>query len=190
MVLVVISVVGNNTSKFVYQLIVTQHFVICLVRITAPYVRNAFPVSQRDLLYLHVTSWSLSIWSLQLKCWCPLSFISCFYMLTTFAFCWLSFSPNHNVLFLHFMHVCHVSRGVYCCSLGYISYKSCKIFNVHRTHVSGDKQEVNTETTTAVGSMTFLLKKTSPLLVTSCTLTRTSVQDIFLLYTRLRNTRV
>jgi hypothetical protein len=33
------------------------------------------------------------------------------------------------------------------------------IFNVYRTRVSGDMQEVNPETTIAVGSMAFLLKK-------------------------------
>jgi hypothetical protein len=37
--------------------------------------------------------------------------------------------------------------------------KSCKIFNVCNTHISGDKQEVNPEITTAVGNLTFLLKK-------------------------------
>jgi hypothetical protein len=39
--------------------------------------------------------------------------------------------------------------------------KTCKIFNIYHTHISGDKQEVNPETTTVVGNLTCLLKEVS-----------------------------
>jgi hypothetical protein len=59
--LVVIFVTANNTSKFIYQLFVTSHSVICLVRITAPTAAVHFQSRNAYRLYLLVTSWSLSI---------------------------------------------------------------------------------------------------------------------------------
>jgi len=81
-------------------------------------------------------------------------------MHTTFAFCWLSFSlqPQCPLHSLHARLSCKQGRLLLVLGLHFLQ-KSCKSFNVYRIHVSGDKQEVNPETTIAVRRMTFLPKK-------------------------------